>query len=61
MLVISLEVATLTKDGAWSSQGAAIFRASMIELALLGLLLLGLVFSITLLRRSAFSEKTLKD
>jgi hypothetical protein len=51
ILVISLEMATLTKEGSWSSDGASIFRAAMIELGLLGLLVLVLVFSITLLRR----------
>src|SRR6267154_832435 len=51
ILVISLEMATLTKEGNWSSDGASIFRAAMIELGLLGLLVLVLVFSITLLRR----------
>jgi uncharacterized membrane protein (DUF373 family) len=51
ILVISLEMATLTKEGSWSSDGASIFRAAMIELGLLGLLVLVLMFSITLLRR----------
>src|SRR5260370_2652270 len=51
ILVISLEMTTLTKEGSWSSDGASIFRAEMIELGLLGLLVLFLVFSITLLRR----------
>ncbi len=58
ILVISLEMATLTKEGNWSSDGASIFRAAMIELGLLGLLVLVLVFSITLLRRY---PPTLKD
>jgi uncharacterized membrane protein (DUF373 family) len=53
ILVITLEAATLTKDGTWSVESASIFRASMIELGLLGLLVLILVFSITLLRRFA--------
>jgi hypothetical protein len=53
LLVITLEAATLTKGGTWSVEGASIFRASMIELGLLGLLVLILVFSITLLRRFA--------
>jgi uncharacterized membrane protein (DUF373 family) len=52
ILVISLEMAALTKEGSWSSNAASIFRAAMIELGLLGLLVLVLVFSITLLRRS---------
>jgi len=51
ILVISLEIATLTKEGSWSSDGASIFRAAMIELGLLGLLVLVLMFSIALLRR----------
>lgn len=51
MLVITLEAATLTKGGTWSPDSASIFRASMIELGLLGMLILILVFSITLLRR----------
>lgn len=53
VLVITLEAATLTKGGTWSTEGASIFRASMTELGLLGLLILILVFSITLLRRYA--------
>jgi uncharacterized membrane protein (DUF373 family) len=53
ILVITLEAATLSRDGQWSTPVAAsIFRESMIELGLLGLLLLVLVFSITLLRRT---------
>jgi hypothetical protein len=51
ILVITLEASTLTKEGSWSTQGASIFRASMLELGLLGLLVLVLVFCITLLRR----------
>jgi hypothetical protein len=61
MLVISLELATLTKQGAWSTEGASLFRASMIELGLLGLLVLALVFSITLLRRYPIVAKEAKD
>jgi uncharacterized membrane protein (DUF373 family) len=53
MLVITLEAASLTKGGVWSSDGSSIFRASMFELGLLGVLILILVFSITLLRRYA--------
>jgi uncharacterized membrane protein (DUF373 family) len=52
ILVITLEAATLTKEGKWTSEGATIFHASMIELGLLGLLVFVLVYSITLLRRS---------
>jgi hypothetical protein len=53
MLVITLEAASLTKGGAWSADGASIFRGSMMELGLLWLVILILVFSITLLRRYA--------
>jgi hypothetical protein len=53
MLVITLEAATLTKGGTWSTEGVSIFRANMTELGLLGLLILILVFSITLLHRNA--------
>ena len=51
ILVITLEAASLTQSGGWSTEGPSIFRASMIELALLGVIVLVLVFSITLLRR----------
>jgi|HubBroStandDraft_2_1064218.scaffolds.fasta_scaffold01012_17 uncharacterized membrane protein (DUF373 family) len=58
ILVITLEAATLTKEGAWATAGSsAIFRSSMIELGLLGLMVLVLVISITLLRRYAPEEK----
>ena len=57
VLVITLEAASLTKGGTWSAEGASIFRASMTELALLGVLILILVFSITLLRRYAPAPK----
>jgi hypothetical protein len=59
--VITLEAANLTKTGSFSAEDAGIFRASMIELGLLGMLILILVFSITLLRRFAPSEKTAHD
>lgn len=61
ILVITLEAATLTKEGNWSNEGASIFRASMIELCLLGVLVLILVFSITLLRRFAPAPKTIDE
>jgi hypothetical protein len=60
MLVITLEAATLSKEGAWVTDSArSIFHSSMIELALLGLLVLILVYSITLLRRGAPAPKDL--
>ncbi len=52
ILVITLQAASLTKGGDWSSENSALFRASMYELALLGVLILILVVSITMLRRS---------
>ncbi len=52
ILVITLEAASLTKEGKWSADGASVFHASMIELGLLGILILILVFSITMLRRT---------
>jgi hypothetical protein len=61
ILVITLEAANLTKAGSFSAEGERIFRASMIELGLLGLLILILVFSITLLRRAAPSPKDTQD
>ena len=61
ILVITLEAATLTKGETWSAESAGIFRASMIELGLLGLLVLTFVFCITLLRRYAPSPKDFKD
>jgi uncharacterized membrane protein (DUF373 family) len=52
ILVITLEAATLTKEGEWATEESrGIFHSSMIELGLLGLLVLVLVASIILLRR----------
>jgi hypothetical protein len=52
VLVISLEMATMSRGGStWSTEGASLFRSSMIELGLLGFLIFLLVFSITLVRR----------
>jgi uncharacterized membrane protein (DUF373 family) len=62
ILVISLEAATLTKEGAWAAEGSSgIFRSSMIELGLLGLLVLVLVVSITLLRHYAPASKDVSE
>ena len=57
VLVITLEAATLTQGGTWTPDNASIFRASMVELGLLGFLILVLVTSIALLRRYAPSPK----
>ena len=61
MLVMSLELATLAKQGAWSPEAPSLFRASMRELGLLGLLVLALVFSITLLRQYPIAAKEVGD
>src|ERR1700674_4492123 len=61
ILVITLEAPSLTKGGTWTPESASIFRASMIELGLLGLLILILVFSITLLRRFAPSPESIES
>jgi len=61
VLVISMQMSTLTKEGKWSADGASIFRSSMVELALLVVLVLVLVFSITLLRRHAAAPKDLME
>jgi hypothetical protein len=61
ILVITLEASAITKGGSWSTEGASIFRGAMIELGLLGLLILILVFSITLLRRFAPAPKNLEQ
>jgi len=61
ILVITLEAATLTKEGAWVTEGSrGIFHSSMIELGLLSLLVLVLVVSIALLRRCAPLSKDLE-
>ena len=62
ILAITLEAATLAKEGAWTTEGASgIFHSSMIELGLLGLLVLVLVVSITLMRRYAPTSKELQE
>jgi hypothetical protein len=62
ILVVTLEAATLTKEGVWTTEGASgIFRSSMFELGLLGLLVLVFVVSITILRRYAPPSKDLAE
>jgi Phosphate-starvation-inducible E family len=61
MLLISLELTNLTREGRWSADGSSIFHASMIELGLLVILIPVLVFSITLLRRKAPAPKELME
>jgi len=57
ILVITLEAANLTRPEMWAKGGEAIFRASVIELGLLGLLVLVLVTAIYLLRRSPLASE----
>jgi hypothetical protein len=52
ILVITLEAANLTRPETWARGGEVVFRASVIELGLLGVLVLVLVTAIYLLRRS---------
>jgi Phosphate-starvation-inducible E family len=61
ILVITLQASTLTKAEKWSSEAASLFRAAMFELGLLGLIILVLIVSITLLRRYAPAPKTSED
>jgi hypothetical protein len=62
MLVITLEAATLSKEGIWTTETArSVFQGTMIELALLGVLVLILVYSITLLRRSSPAARELTE
>jgi uncharacterized membrane protein (DUF373 family) len=50
MLVITLEASDLIKGGNWTAGGESVFRASMLELGLLAVLILIFVFAITMLR-----------
>ncbi len=59
VLIISLELTNLTREGRWSTDGASIFHASMIELGMLVILIPVLVYSITMLRRHAPGDKEL--
>ena len=61
VLVITLEAASITQGGTWSTVGESIFRANMAELGLLGLLILILVISISLLRRYAPPPKDIEN
>jgi hypothetical protein len=62
VLVVTLEAATLTKDGTWATASSwSVFRGSLMELGLLGFLILVLVYCITLLRRHPLNPKDLAD
>jgi uncharacterized membrane protein (DUF373 family) len=51
ILVITLGTSQITKPGAWTPENASLFKASMVELGLLAVLLLVLVGAIYALRR----------
>jgi hypothetical protein len=59
VLIISLQMTTLAREQGWSTESAHIFNSSMIELALLVILIPVLVFSITLLRRHTPKESSI--
>ncbi len=52
VLVITLQSAEVHHDTAWTPESQALFQATMIELVVLGVLILVMVVSIYLLRRS---------
>jgi uncharacterized membrane protein (DUF373 family) len=52
MLVITLDAANLTSAANWANDGPSRLRASMIELGLLGAIVIVLVISIHILRKS---------
>jgi hypothetical protein len=52
MLVITLDASNLTSAANWANDGQAKLRASMLELGLLGAIVIVLVISIHILRKS---------
>lgn len=56
VLVITLESSQANQPGKWTPESEAILRSTMLELAILGGLILVMVISIFLLRRSERSE-----
>lgn len=52
MLVITLESAQAQEPGKWTPAAQELFNSTMIELVVLGFLIIAMVFSIYLLRRS---------
>ena len=62
MLVLTLQAEALTKGGNWSSDGRALFQASMIELGVLAGVIVVLVASIYAMRRTrpAAAQKDLE-
>ena len=56
VLVITLQSAEVTRDTAWTPEREILFRSTMLELVVLGILTLVMVTSIYLLRRSRVRE-----
>ena len=52
VLVITLESSQVQEPGRWTPEAQGLFKSSMIELCVLGGLILAMVWSIYLLRRS---------
>ena len=52
VLVITLQSAEVNRDTAWTPEHEILFRSTMLELVVLGILILVMVVSIFLLRRS---------
>jgi uncharacterized membrane protein (DUF373 family) len=57
MLVITLDAANLTGAANWAMDGQAKLRASMLELGILGVIVIVLVISIHILRKSQSPEE----
>jgi len=61
VLVITMQAAKMTEEGHGSADTTSVFRNSMLELGLLGILVLVFVLSIYLLRRASLREKLVED
>ena len=61
VLVITLQSAEVTRDTAWTPERELVFRSTMMELVVLGVLILVMVASIYLLRRSRLRDSTHRD
>ncbi len=57
VLVITLQSAEVTRDTAWTPEHEAVFRSTMLELVVLGVLILVMVASIYMLRRSRVRDR----
>jgi uncharacterized membrane protein (DUF373 family) len=60
VLVITMQAAKLTEEGPSSPDAVSAFRASMIELGLLGIMVMVFVLSIYILRRATHEEKVIE-